>query len=421
MPLSSDRGSTLSLSLPAAGLGARYCDKLVPNNKGDRNHMATEFSHLYKLMHAEYAIRGEVKQNLSEILSLLSKIRLSDIARSVNLSGRSKMNKQELAKALQEYILDSMFVEELLRLAREDEFSLYQVLIRESYVKDDNLVPGVCLFFMDNGLLHVFMDKDDKLYFVIPEEFRELNEQLDWLSLNRMRERHQLVLQYIQAVVHLYGVCKPELLIEIFNNQNHEKLHMSELLHIANFHLRRSQTYCWMDGYLANSYFDSAPDEFETLLRKIENKPRYVPNNEELLRYEDDFYFEMTPQLMQLRLFILNQLNDNSVLADNLIHDIQLLCSMEEPLQVVFNELERRGIEFQTFDQAKKIAHLVTEVYNHTRLWSNCGHTPAELSATRGNRVNPVILGQRVVPLKIGRNDPCPCGSGLKYKKCCDK
>ena len=21
--------------------------------------------------------------------------------------------------------------------------------------------------------------------------------------------------------------------------------------------------------------------------------------------------------------------------------------------------------------------------------------------------------------MKIGRNDPCPCGSGLKYKKCC--
>ncbi|RKY40214.1 MAG: hypothetical protein DRP85_09010 [Candidatus Makaraimicrobium thalassicum] len=21
--------------------------------------------------------------------------------------------------------------------------------------------------------------------------------------------------------------------------------------------------------------------------------------------------------------------------------------------------------------------------------------------------------------VKIGRNDPCPCGSGKKYKKCC--
>lgn len=24
-----------------------------------------------------------------------------------------------------------------------------------------------------------------------------------------------------------------------------------------------------------------------------------------------------------------------------------------------------------------------------------------------------------VKPPKIGRNDPCPCGSGKKYKKCC--
>jgi len=22
---------------------------------------------------------------------------------------------------------------------------------------------------------------------------------------------------------------------------------------------------------------------------------------------------------------------------------------------------------------------------------------------------------------KIGRNDPCPCGNGLKYKKCCGR
>ena len=27
--------------------------------------------------------------------------------------------------------------------------------------------------------------------------------------------------------------------------------------------------------------------------------------------------------------------------------------------------------------------------------------------------------GKSIVKRKIGRNDPCPCGSGLKYKKCC--
>ena len=26
-----------------------------------------------------------------------------------------------------------------------------------------------------------------------------------------------------------------------------------------------------------------------------------------------------------------------------------------------------------------------------------------------------------VKPPKVGRNDPCPCGSGKKYKKCCGR
>ena len=31
------------------------------------------------------------------------------------------------------------------------------------------------------------------------------------------------------------------------------------------------------------------------------------------------------------------------------------------------------------------------------------------------------ISGTVVKPKKIGRNDPCPCGSGKKYKHCCGK
>jgi preprotein translocase subunit SecA len=32
------------------------------------------------------------------------------------------------------------------------------------------------------------------------------------------------------------------------------------------------------------------------------------------------------------------------------------------------------------------------------------------------NSTKTVVKGE-----KIGRNDPCPCGSGKKYKKCCGK
>nr|WP_301542753.1 SEC-C metal-binding domain-containing protein [Cupriavidus basilensis] len=29
------------------------------------------------------------------------------------------------------------------------------------------------------------------------------------------------------------------------------------------------------------------------------------------------------------------------------------------------------------------------------------------------------VLSRRRRVQKVGRNDPCPCGSGLKFKKCC--
>ncbi len=39
---------------------------------------------------------------------------------------------------------------------------------------------------------------------------------------------------------------------------------------------------------------------------------------------------------------------------------------------------------------------------------------PVQVRAARPGRPQPVKVGK-----KVGRNDPCPCGSGKKYKKCC--
>ena len=41
---------------------------------------------------------------------------------------------------------------------------------------------------------------------------------------------------------------------------------------------------------------------------------------------------------------------------------------------------------------------------------------PLATMASRGREQAP---GPRTAPGKVGRNDPCPCGSGLKFKKCC--
>jgi uncharacterized protein YecA (UPF0149 family) len=48
-------------------------------------------------------------------------------------------------------------------------------------------------------------------------------------------------------------------------------------------------------------------------------------------------------------------------------------------------------------------------------LFSNYGKNSEQTEIDSKGKIVPF---KRVAP-KVGRNDPCPCGSGKKYKKCC--
>jgi hypothetical protein len=43
---------------------------------------------------------------------------------------------------------------------------------------------------------------------------------------------------------------------------------------------------------------------------------------------------------------------------------------------------------------------------------------PSEANVKRGVRI---VHGNKLLEEKLGRNDPCPCGSGKRFKKCCLK
>ena len=45
--------------------------------------------------------------------------------------------------------------------------------------------------------------------------------------------------------------------------------------------------------------------------------------------------------------------------------------------------------------------------------------TPKYLESFRTDGTMKGETVRKTLP-KVGRNDPCPCGSGKKYKKCCD-
>ena len=61
--------------------------------------------------------------------------------------------------------------------------------------------------------------------------------------------------------------------------------------------------------------------------------------------------------------------------------------------------------------------HIIREAINDAKYNPMSGSGIPEIEAMYGDG----MLAQRPVkrPQKVGRNDPCPCGSGRKFKKCC--
>lgn len=43
----------------------------------------------------------------------------------------------------------------------------------------------------------------------------------------------------------------------------------------------------------------------------------------------------------------------------------------------------------------------------------------AKSAVKRGHRAIHTDLGPKELLEKLGRQDPCPCGSGLRFKACC--
>lgn len=90
-------------------------------------------------------------------------------------------------------------------------------------------------------------------------------------------------------------------------------------------------------------------------------------------------------------------------------------------------------MEFPSFEFVQQLTARIMELYNNTRQWVLKGHTPNELFQEERKFLKPlpsepfkmVQPDSKVIDLstrtKVGRNDPCPCGSGKKYKKCCGK
>ncbi|MEG3070254.1 MAG: hypothetical protein HQP61_10175 [Peptococcaceae bacterium] len=242
---------------------------------------------------------------------------------------------------------------------------------------------------------------------------------------------------YIISLTNLYGLIHKDKVAEIYNLHHEEKVDaavVEGLLKSPSPELAENSVRTNDDYFAHRQIMEQGSFDQQLVMRY--SIPFYIPEQDELLKYRDESYFEVNEQYRELFSYIM----ENSSTMDEdatqaLCVDIREVCRSEFSPKRIFELFEASDVDFKEGVEVNQLLDLVIELANHTRIWENNGHTPEEVLLKYEKPhlkpfpagVSPDAMGNMPhltgVPggksRKPGRNDPCPCGSGKKYKKCC--
>ena len=148
------------------------------------------------------------------------------------------------------------------------------------------------------------------------------------------------------------------------------------------------------DGKANNALWDEyLPKEQKIYEYILENKVEKLEGTIKELAEK----FDMSQEFIAGFIDGINETQDPAISLENLTADTQISISID------FERLYKQMVEY-------KADHL----YNLPQ-WDNIFTEEQRKIFYKNQKSSKTIIKGK----KIGRNDPCPCGSGKKYKKCC--
>jgi len=362
---------------------------------------------------------------LREILSSLQTKELMLIATELSFN-YEKVDKDFLINEFLKIMQDKDRIENAMMLVEHNELEIFNELLQKDNIQNNFLAFRDTGYLQEKYIIFSFYS-DGKIYFLIPDEIKEIYSKIDNLVFNKKYERYKTIHQYLTICLNLYGVLKKKKFVEIFNHYNEEKLNQKEFKELLDDIMSRQQPFFMEEDFIASDYYGGDNfEELDFLLGDSNGISYYLPPKDKFLKYEDYGYYEITPQLQRLKDYIIKNMcrDDNTV--NDLIDDIELACSLEESFQSIIDELGRHKVVFSSDSQLYDIGPLVIDVYNNTRTWQNRGHTHYEAQLITGQPLPLHIFDNLYIPTKKGEKllrfnqfSPCLCGSGKKYFRCC--
>ncbi len=208
--------------------------------------------------------------------------------------------------------------------------------------------------------------------------------------------------KYVVACCNLYGMVEIKQVEQLFFSHNNENFDLKQL--------RSTQlSNNFVSIYKGTFYNDAldVDDDYKNHYEILKTKPYFEPTKVELLNYVDEDYFEYNKHYKKFEDYI-RSLVDNEETVSDIVYDTHLGFVDDTDLHFTIDHIQTLGrIEFETEKDIAQLMDHLMKLQNNTRMWLNNGYTPLELRE---------LINKRN---KVGRNDLCPCGSGIKYKKCC--
>ncbi|MTT30427.1 hypothetical protein GMB86_00170 [Terrilactibacillus sp. BCM23-1] len=365
----------------------------------------------------------EIPFTLHERLNNYTKYELDTIRKNLEIKNASSLKKAELIALLQEQIPDSL--KQIHLLWDSERFKLLtNAASNGGKIDAPDLEDDQIEYFRDNGLIYTGTFKGKKILAVPDDLIEQIIALKDNIKVRATVNRNTEWIKLTAGLLYYYGTLSTQQMISMIEKYTKETINLRdyfEVIHEANSY--RKQTYIDENGFSNIRVFDPKRVKQEHQARKSVS---YYPfTKQQLLKAGEPEFVERNKSYLQLVNFLTQNFELDREEADSIVEEcVYAARSGEAPSDIL--KFLSRAIEFDSMETVQAVMDRVVYLMNNTREWILKGYAPAELSAKKKEPLQPLPTSKfnqndskKVV--KVGRNEPCPCGSGKKYKKCCGK
>lgn len=413
---------------------------------------------------------------LREYLTKYTKEELLDQARSFEIKKCSGLRKADLINR----IVDTFCAEEMLRsrlacLTKEQMDLFRKACISPTAVSVNEVVDAMQLYRYWIGY---FEDPTDR--FCVFEDVAVALSKIDDKAFQLKQCRKGWLVKCIHFFIQYYGIAPIEVIYEMYRQKVKDSIdEMIEILWEMPVDIVESCLFTMdklgMEGWPKENPLYSEKgifvhlqlfenEEFDYLLRQQMDKDFYIPSAQQIDEICRNGYEASSSAYKKLESFFIKKLKFSYEQAVTWCLQVWANSYEGESPSKIINKMTEANIEFEE-KMINELLELLVTAHNNTRMKENRGYKPSEMVRKKSVDKMPTIvpassnaaailkdaapqlqamgvpvdlngntdviqttmfpIGLNGEPIRVEKkiypNDPCPCGSGKKYKKCCGK